>query len=508
MPASNAETLPERVAFETAYEAGTTQLVYRRVINDVDTPVSAFLKMAKDRPYGFLYESVQGGEQRGRYSFLGYAPDIVLRTAGDQVEIARGKDSIAKKQFEPVSASPIDALRQLQSESAFDLPEDIPPMAAGLFGYMGYDMIRHIERIGDPGMDAIGTPDSIMIRPTLIAIFDLIAQEVILATPCRPATAVTAATAYEAANQRLNEAAELLSKALDLTSLPEQTSPVDVPIKTTQTQDSYLRSVDKAKDYIRAGDIFQVVLGQRFEAVIPASPFSLYRSLRRLNPSPFLFYLNFDDHVIVGSSPEILVRRRDNTVTVRPIAGTRPRGQDRASDFALEAELLADPKERSEHLMLLDLGRNDVGRVSKAGSVTVTDSFMIERYSHVMHIVSNVEGQIKEGCDSFDAMFAGFPAGTVSGAPKVRAMQIIDELETEKRGIYAGAVGYLSASGDMDTAIALRTAIIKDSVMHVRAGAGIVLDSDPKAEYDECRHKARALFEAARYAPQFESQSS
>jgi len=308
---------------------------------------------------------------------------------------------------------------------------------------------------------------------------------------------------YETAQSRLEQASQELESAIGTfrsADVPE----VNVEAKHGATVEEFSKSVLKAKEYIKAGDIFQVVIGQRLEALLTTSPFALYRSLRRLNPSPFLYFLNFDDHTIVGSSPEILVRLRDQKVTVRPIAGTRPRGKTPIEDKNLEAELLADKKELAEHLMLLDLGRNDVGRVAKAGTIEVTEEFIVERYSHVMHIVSNVEGDILEDKDVFDALFAGFPAGTVSGAPKVRAMEIIDELENEKRGIYAGAVGYISASGDMDTAIALRTAVVKDGVMHVRAGAGIVMDSDPVSEYEETRAKARALFHAAAHAPYFD----
>lgn len=500
---SDAEALcPAKDIFVDRYTSGQSQLVYRRIINDLDTPVSAYLKIAKGRPYAFLYESVQGGEQRGRYSFLGFAPDLVFRSDGDFCEIAEGTNSIAEDRFSPLSGKPLDELRSLEIGSRLDLPEGLPPMAAGLFGYMGYDMIRHVETIGAVNPDPIGTPDSIMIRPTVTAIFDLIAQEIILATPVRPDTR-GAEKAYSDAAAKLDNVCNDLMAPISAGPAPFNVLP-SIIAKPGQTLSQFSARVKQAKDYILAGDVFQVVIGQRFSAELPVSPFALYRSLRRLNPSPFLFFLNFKDHTIVGSSPEILVRRRGGTVTVRPIAGTRPRGKTAAEDVALEAELLADKKECAEHLMLLDLGRNDVGRVARAGSVKVTESYTVERYSHVMHIVSNVEGELDTKYDSFDALFAGFPAGTVSGAPKVRAMQIIDELETEKRGIYAGAVGYISCQGDMDTAIALRTAIVKDGVMHVRAGAGIVLDSDPKSEYEETQHKAQALFTAASHAARFD----
>jgi len=424
------------------------QLVYARIINDIDTPVSAFLKIAENKPYAFLFESVQGGEIRGRYSFLGFSPDIIWKSHGDISFISRDGGK-----FEQSKKKPLESLRSLQEESSFVLPKGIPPMAAGLFGYLGYDLIRQVEKLPTNSKDPINTPDAIMVRPSLIAIFDSIAQEIIIASPA---------------------------------SLKQFTD-----------------RVNKAKNYILSGDIFQVVIGQRFSAPFKHKDFSLYRSLRRLNPSPFMYFLNFDDHSVVGSSPEILVRLRNKKITIRPIAGTRPRGKTESEDLQNEQDLINDPKECSEHLMLLDLGRNDVGRVAKPGTVEVTEKFIVERYSHVMHIVSNVEGEILDGCDAITALFAGFPAGTVSGAPKLRAMEIINELEDEKRGIYAGAIGYIGSNGDMDTAIALRTGIIKDKILHVRAGAGIVIDSKPKLEFEETLHKSAALFKAAEQSVKF-----
>ncbi len=473
--------------------ADRPQLVYTRIINDMDTPVSAFLKAALGKPYAFLFESVQGGEQRGRYSFFGFDPDLVWRGIGEQSEVSRD----GGENFTLLEGKPLDALRALQAESHFGLPEGIPPMAAGLFGYLGYDMIRQVEDIPGGNPDPIVTPDAIMVRPRIVCIFDQIAQEIIIASTVYPGG--KAADAYAR-----------IEKVVDNLSLPISSrgfAPIEAPAiepKLGTTAAKFAARVKAAKDYILAGDVFQVVLGQRLSAPLPASPFALYRSLRRMNPSPFLYFLDFEDHQIIGSSPEILVRLRDGVVTVRPIAGTRPRGKTAAQDRALEAELLADPKECAEHLMLLDLGRNDVGRVAKPGTVRVTERFTIERYSHVMHIVSNVEGDIQDDMDAISALFAGFPAGTVSGAPKVRAMEIIDELEDEKRGIYAGAVGYISSNGDMDTAIALRTGIVKDNVLHVRAGAGIVMDSVPQLEFEETLHKAAALFRAAEQSVNFE----
>ncbi|MEE9272292.1 MAG: anthranilate synthase component I [Robiginitomaculum sp.] len=489
--------------FSTLYRSKKTQLFWTRLVNDLDTPVSAFLKLAKDEPYAFLFESVQGGEQRGRYSVLGFAPDLIWRANGDVCESAIGAEEIKANTYRTLGDKPIESLRQLILDSSVDIPEGVPPMAAGLFGYLGYDMIRQVEHLPNQNPDPIGTPDALMTRPTIIAIFDQISQEIIITTTVRFDKKMSPNQAYEAAQSRVfNTCFNLELSAANFRNKSNTKTLITQTSLTPQT--TYCASVKKAQKYIKNGDIFQVVLGHRMEAPLSASPFALYRSLRRLNPSPFLYYLNFEDHAVVGSSPEILVRLRNDTVTIRPIAGTRPRGETPERDRELANELLADEKENAEHLMLLDLGRNDVGRVAKPGTIKVTQRSIIERYSHVMHIVSNVEGEIKQDLDALDALFAGFPAGTVSGAPKVRAMEIIDELETEKRGIYAGAVGYISANGDMDTAIALRTAVIKNGKMHVRAGAGIVMDSKPKSEYEECQNKARALFAAAEQAPYFD----
>ena len=480
---------PTREAFRVS---DRPQLVCARVINDIDTPVSAFVKAALGKPYAFLFESVQGGEQRGRFSFFGFDPDLVWRADGDVATLAT--DGGAPR---PMTGRPLEALRALIADTAFDLPEGFPPMTAGLFGYLGYDMVRHVETLGAPNPDPIGTPDAIMVRPRTVCVFDQVLQEIIVAALVPPGGR------YDDAEARI--AATIADLDGPVPASPSSTVAIpDIqPVLGTDLP-AFAARVRKAKDYILAGDIFQVVIGQRLSAPLPASPFALYRALRRMNPSPFLYFLDFDDHQIVGSSPEILVRLRDGTVTIRPIAGTRPRGRTTAEDLAHERDLLADPKECAEHLMLLDLGRNDVGRVTRSGTIDVTERFIVERYSHVMHIVSNVEGSIREGLDCIDALMAGFPAGTVSGAPKVRAMEIIDELEDEKRGIYAGAVGYISANGDMDTAIALRTGVVKDGTLHVRAGAGIVMDSVEESEWMETRHKAAAVFRAAEQSVRFD----
>lgn len=477
---------------ETFSPSETPQLIFARVINDIDTPVSAFIKAALGKPYAFLFESVQGGEQRGRFSFFGFDPDLIWRSNGEDASLSRdGAPYLA------MPGKPLDALRALIAECAFDLPDDLPPMTAGLFGYLGYDMIRHVEVLATPNPDPIGTPDAIMVRPRTVCIFDQVKQEIIVAALVPPGGG------YDDAVARIKATIADLDGPTPASPSSTVQIPEITPVLGT-TLPAFAERVKAARDYILAGDVFQVVIGQRLSAPMVASPFALYRALRRMNPSPFLYFLDFDDHQIVGSSPEILVRLRDGVVTIRPIAGTRPRGKTVAQDIENERDLLADPKECAEHLMLLDLGRNDVGRVVKPGTVRVTERSLVERYSHVMHIVSNVEGDIQDGLDCIDALMAGFPAGTVSGAPKVRAMEIIDELEDEKRGIYAGAVGYISANGDMDTAIALRTGIVKDGTLHVRAGAGIVLDSTPEYEWAETKHKAAALFKAAEQSVRFD----
>jgi anthranilate synthase component 1 len=490
--------------FASTYARGAAQVVWTTLVADLETPVSAFLKTGADKPLSFLLESVEGGAVRARYSIIGLDPDVVWRARGDTAEINRDarRDSGA---FLPCNEPPLQALRAFISESQIELPESLPPMAAGVFGYLSYDMVRLMERLPEPNPDPIGIPDAILVRPTVVVIFDSVKDTLILVTPVRPASGITADAALARAVDRLTEVVDALDKPLPR----EPANGAEAALKTAPvsntTAHEYRAMVARAKDYIAAGDIFQVVLAQRFEAPFTLPPFALYRALRRVNPAPFLFYLDYAGFAVAGSSPEILVRTRDDTVTIRPIAGTRPRGRTSQEDKALEEELLADPKERAEHLMLLDLGRNDVGRVAAIGTVAVTDQFFIERYSQVMHIVSNVEGRLDPRCDGLDALAAGFPAGTVSGAPKVRAMEIIDELEKEKRGLYAGCVGYFSAAGDMDTCIVLRTALVKDGKMYVQAGAGIVADSDPDLEQQECINKAKALFRAAEEARRFAS---
>jgi len=495
---------PAEAVFAQTYAAGRAQVVWTTLVADLETPVSAFLKVAGRRPLSFLLESVEGGATRGRYSVIGLDPDVVWRAHGKAAEInptARARPDA----FAPCGEPPLAALRSFIAESRIDIPDGLPPMAAGIFGYLGYDKVRMIEEIGPPNPDPIGLPDAILVRPTVVIIFDDVKDTITVVTPVRPEKSVSAKTALARAAERLGAVVDDLDRALDKEQQNGADGPLVVAPRSNTTPAEFKRMVLAAKDYIAAGDIFQVVLSQRFEAPFALPAFALYRAIRRINPAPFLFYLDYQDFAVVGSSPEILVRARGDTVTIRPIAGTRPRGATPHEDEALADELLADPKECAEHLMLLDLGRNDVGRVAQIGTVTVTDQFFIERYSHVMHIVSNVEGRLDPKHDAVDALAAGFPAGTVSGAPKVRAMQIIDELEKEKRGLYAGCVGYFSAAGDMDSCIVLRTALVKDGRMYVQAGAGVVADSNPAFEQQECINKAKALFRAAEEARRFAS---
>lgn len=497
---------PEQKDFEKSYDAGKAQVLWTTLVADLETSVSAYLKLAQGENYASLLESVEGGDIRGRYTFIGLKPDILWRANGNKAEINRkALGGVREKDYEAEELPTLESLRSLFSESLIELPDGMPPSAAGLIGYMGYDTVRLMEKLPDAKEDVIGTPDSIFMRPTIMVVFDSVTDLITVVTPVRPTDGIKAAVAYLRAEERLNDIIAALARPLVINRLSSENTSFVEPVSNT-SHGEYEKMVDRAKEYIAAGDIFQVVLSQRFSMPFDLDPFSLYRALRRTNPSPFLYFLKFGDFSIVGSSPEILVRLRDNEVTVRPIAGTRPRGQTPQEDSQNAKDLLADPKECAEHLMLLDLGRNDVGRVSKVGTVEVTARMTIEYYSHVMHIVSNVRGEISPEYDALKALAAGFPAGTVSGAPKVRAMEIIDELEKEKRGIYAGAVGYLSADGSMDTCIVLRTAIVKDGTMYVQAGAGVVADSTWQSEYAECEAKARALVRAAKEAVQFADQ--
>ena len=495
--------VPDFDAFAEGYDAGANQIVYTRLAADLDTPVSLMLKLAAAAKDSFMLESVTGGEVRGRYSIIGMKPDLIWRCHGATSEINRDARFDAEA-FTPLEGNPLDALRALIDEAKIDLPADLPQAAAGLFGYLGYDTVRLVEHLPNINPDPIGLPDAIMLRPSVVAVLDGVKGEVTVVSPAWVSTGQSARAAYAQAAERVMDAVRDLERAVaaDQRDLGEE-SPQSEPVSNF-THEGYKAAIDTAKEYIKAGDIFQVVPAQRWQQAFPHPPFSLYRSLRRTNPSPFMFYFNFGGFHVVGASPEILVRVFGNEVTVRPIAGTRPRGATPEEDRALEADLMADEKELAEHLMLLDLGRNDVGRVAKIGTVRPTEEFIVERYSHVMHIVSNVVGELQDGKDALDAFFAGMPAGTVSGAPKVRAMEIIDELEPEKRGIYGGGVGYFSAGGDMDMCIALRTAIIKDETLYIQAGGGVVYDSDPEAEFMETVHKSNAIRRAAADAARFD----
>jgi anthranilate synthase component I len=477
---------------------GRPALVWRSIIADTETPVSAAVKLFEEGRGDFILESVEGGAVRGRYSLLGIAPDLVFRANGTQAEINLHW-MMDRKAFVACETDTLSALRALVHSCRIDMPPELPPAFACLVGHFGYETIGLVEKLPRPPANPIGLPDMLFVRPTVVLVFDRLTDRLYIASPIW-ADAGDPDKAIARAVERIEDVAAKLAQPISVKA-PVQHS-VESLIEPTPVlaPGQYEAMVLKAKDYIAAGDIFQVVLAQRFTLPFTLPAIDLYRALRRINPSPFLYHLDMPGFALTGSSPEILVRLRDGEVTIRPIAGTRPRGKTAIEDAENRDSLLADPKERAEHLMLLDLGRNDVGRVTEGGSVTVTDSYMVEFYSHVMHIVSNVVGKLVAGKDSVDALFAGFPAGTVSGAPKVRACEIIAELEPETRGAYAGGVGYFSPDGNMDSCIVLRTGIVKDGVLHVQAGAGIVADSDPAYEQAECEAKSGALIAAAREA--------
>jgi anthranilate synthase component 1 len=454
---------------------------------DLDTPLSLYLKLA-NQPFSYLLESVQGGERFGRYSIIGLPAKTRIVAHGRKVEVIEG-DAVVESVED---TNPLDFVKAYQARFKTPPYEGLPRFTGGLAGYFGYETVRYIEkRLANTSKpDAIGTPDVLLMVSEQLAVVDNLSGKLYFIVYAD----TSEANAYENAHSTLNALLKMLKRAV---AIPE-TPPTDKTAAVSEFgEENFKAAVKRAQQYILDGDIMQVVLSQRMSQPFTASPLSLYRVLRSLNPSPYMFYYDMGDHHVVGASPEILVRLENGTVTARPIAGTRPRGKTREQDIALAEELLADPKERAEHVQLMDLGRNDVGRVAVTGSVKVTDNMMIERYSHVMHIVSNVEGKLKPDMDAIDVLKATFPAGTVSGAPKVRAMEIIDELEPSKRGIYAGAVGYLGFNGDMDVAIAIRTGVIKNNMLHVQAGAGIVADSVPQSEWIETQNKARAVLRAA-----------
>ncbi|MCY3878484.1 MAG: anthranilate synthase component I [Rhodobacteraceae bacterium] len=493
---------PSYEEFVSAYERGLSQIVHAPLAADLDTPVSLMLKLSAAEKNSFILESVTGGEIRGRYSIVGMKPDLLWQCRDGVARINRS-DGFADDAWEEEPGGPFASLRRLISRSRISLPEGMPAASAGLFGYLGYDMIRHVESLPHVNPDTLGIPDSILIRPSVVAVLDGVKGEVTIVSTAWADSGLPAREAYERACGHVGEAIGRIESRG--TAQPRNIGAAARvgDAESDTSKGTYMRVVEQAKQYIRAGDIFQVVPSLRWKLEFNLPPFALYRALRRTNPSPFMFFFNFDSFQIIGASPEILVRVFGNEITVRPIAGTRRRGTTPEEDKRLEAELLADAKERAEHLMLLDLGRNDVGRVSKTGTVRPTEQFIVERYSHVMHIVSNVVGELDAREDALSALLAGLPAGTVSGAPKVRAMQIIDELETVKRGVYAGGVGYFSSNGDMDMCIALRTAVLKDNALYIQAGGGVVHDSDPEEEWIEAVNKSEALRKAAEDAAMF-----
>jgi anthranilate synthase component 1 len=469
--------------------------LFRQVLADLDTPLSTYLKLA-DGPYTYLFESVQGGEKWGRYSIIGLPCRTLVRVRGGEITVEHGGETVEKVQ----SDDPLAWIEVFHRRYRVPVNSTgVPRFIGGLVGYFGYDTIRYIEpRLAVcPNPDPLQTPDILLMVSEDIVVFDNLSGKLYLITLVDPA----AEQAYGQAQQRLEEWEERLRSGRPVYKRSQTTHQVgEEDFVSSFTREGYEGAVRRIKEYIVAGDCMQVVPSQRMSIPFQAAPLDLYRALRSLNPSPYMYFLNLHDFYIVGSSPEILARLEDDTVTVRPIAGTRPRGATEEEDLALEADLLADPKERAEHIMLIDLGRNDVGRVSEIGSVKLTEKMVVERYSHVMHIVSNVTGRLRPGLTAIDVLRATFPAGTLTGAPKIRAMQIIDELEPVKRGIYGGAVGYLSWSGNMDMAIAIRTAVIKESTLHIQAGGGIVADSIPSREWEETLNKRRAMFRAVAMA--------
>ena len=489
---------PKKSDFLKRTKKQNNQLLWTTLKSDLDTPVSTYLKLCNKKTNSFLLESVQDGTYRGRYSIIGFDPDIIWKCKNGIAYKKIIQKNIGK--FIKETHKPLISLQDLINSSKIKLPSHLPPMSAGLIGYLGYETIELYEKLPPRKRNSINVPDGLFIRPKTLAIFDDIKNEITLINPYWYQNNQNYEKDYEFIVNYLKKLINIINSPLKY----KRKKPIDkfVKPKSNIKKNTFLKMVKKAKKYIYEGDIFQVVLSQRFKTKFLLSPFELYRSLRSLNPSPFLFYFNLEESLkekfsIIGSSPEILVKLKDKQITIRPIAGTRKRGKDLNEDLKLKKDLLSDPKEISEHLMLLDLGRNDVGKMAKVGSVKVTEKMKVELYSHVMHIVSNVVGMAKSTKNLVEILMSGFPAGTVSGAPKIRAMEIINELEPDSREIYAGCVGYFSANGDMETCITLRTAIVKNNEMYVQAGAGIVADSVPEKEYLETINKSAALFKAA-----------
>ena len=476
------------------YNSGIPQIIHKELIADIETPISSLLKIASNEKFSFLLESVEGGDQRGRFSLLGCDPDLIWEVKNNEVLIKSLDRDLDLTFF---SNNPIKSIKQLITFSKIERDKNDPPFPV-LVGYLGYPMIRLMENIKLKNPDEINIPDALMIRPKIVAVFDNIKDTINIMTSIYPSKKIKPDLAFDQAYNLIIKSINKLNKDIPINPINKRQSKNLIDFKSNYTKKEYFEIIEKAKSYIRKGDIFQVVPSQRFKSNYNLDASTLYRSLRRLNPSPFLVNLNFDNFGLVASSPEILVRLRNNKITIRPIAGTRKRGKNLTEDLELSQDLLNDHKELAEHLMLLDLGRNDVGRVAEIGSVKVTEKMIIEYYSHVMHIVSNVEGKINSKYDAIDALISGFPAGTVSGAPKIRAMEIIEELENVNRSFYGGAMGYFDSNGQMDTCISLRTGLVKDKKLFIQAGGGVVFDSDPEKEFQETINKANALVMAAK----------
>ena len=490
---------PDLKLFKEKYDSGVKQVLFTSFAADVHTPISSLLKLEKER-YLFLFESVERGSQKGRYSVIGLKPDLIWECKDGISKIKKSNEGIIRKK---INSDPLDNLRKIIEENKLKIPHNLPSIACGLFGYLGYEMIKYFENVKMIKKDMLDLPESIFIRPSLTLVFDNVNDKLYISKIISP-NQKKALETFKLAESEIANLIQKITRPLKKSNLNlhNLSSQVDIfkNVKSNTTYLEFKKMIEKAKKYIFEGEIFQVVLSRLFKTKIKSSPVSIYRALRHLNPSPYLFFMNFKDFVIVGSSPEILIKLEDDKVTIRPIAGTRKRGKTKQQDKKLERDLLSDPKEISEHLMLLDLGRNDISRVTEPGTVKVTSKMYIEYFSHVMHIVSNIEGKINKTKNSTDVLFSGFPAGTVTGAPKIRAIEIIEELEKNKRNIYAGSVGYISNNGNINTCIALRTALIKKKQIYVQAGAGIVADSKPLNEYKETENKALAILTACKYA--------
>ena len=490
---------PDLKLFKEKYDSGVKQVLFTSFAADVHTPISSLLKLEKEK-YLFLFESVERGSQKGRYSVIGLKPDLIWECKDGISKIKKSNEGIIRKK---INSDPLDNLRKIIEENKLKIPHNLPSIACGLFGYLGYEMIKYFENVKMIKKDMLDLPESIFIRPSLTLVFDNVNDKLYISKIISP-NQKKALETFKLAESEIANLIQKITRPLKKSNLNlhNLSSQVDIfkNVKSNTTYLEFKKMIEKAKKYIFEGEIFQVVLSRLFKTKIKSSPVSIYRALRHLNPSPYLFFMNFKDFVIVGSSPEILIKLEDDKVTIRPIAGTRKRGKTKQQDKKLERDLLSDPKEISEHLMLLDLGRNDISRVTEPGTVKVTSKMYIEYFSHVMHIVSNIEGKINKTKNSTDVLFSGFPAGTVTGAPKIRAIEIIEELEKNRRNIYAGSVGYISNNGDINTCIALRTALIKKKQIYVQAGAGIVADSKPLNEYKETENKALAILTACKYA--------